>query len=45
MLFKIAPYYFIVQVIQMILLTGLKGGAIAGAYKAVTGGTDAKAAA
>jgi hypothetical protein len=43
LLYRVGPYFVGVQVVQMILLTGLKGGAIAEAYMAVTGQSATRA--
>jgi hypothetical protein len=42
---RIGPYVVLVQLLYLVLLSGLNAGAVANAYKAITGGTDAKAAA
>ncbi|HJW41337.1 MAG TPA: hypothetical protein VJ476_08940 [Rhizomicrobium sp.] len=40
---RIGPYYVLVQLLYFALLAGLSAGAVATAYKAVTGDTEAKA--
>jgi hypothetical protein len=37
---KVGPFLLLIQLIHLVLLSGLMGGAVANAYSLVTGGPD-----